>query len=244
MNQNHWQNKRIVITGGTSGLGQALAHQLDQAGAQVVIVARNEQNLAKTTQGTNIHALRGDVANKHDIYRISGETAGILGGIDYLFNNASYLGQSPLRLLLDTDCEDIEQVLQTNLVGLFRLTKAFLPSMLLQNSGTVINISSDAAVSPYPEWGGYSISKAAVDHLTRIWHEELNEQGIRFLALDPGDMHTPMHLAAIPDATPSELHAPSDVARDLLSFLSQTASTTNAQVRYGRSEWATTGITA
>lgn len=235
MNKNYWNNQRIVITGGTSGLGKALAQQLDNLGAKVVIVARNQAQLLETVHNTNIHPIQGDVANKHDIHRISGEALGILGGIDILFNNASYLGESPLKLLLDTECEDMEQVLTTNLVGPFRLTKTFLPSMLLQHSGTIVNISSDAAVSAYPQWGSYSVSKAAFDHLSRIWNEELGSQGVRFFAIDPGDMHTPMHLAAIPDADVNDLHQPSAVAKDLLNFLSQ--KTVTNQVRYGRQEW-------
>ena len=231
----YWKNKRVVITGGTSGLGKALALTLDSYEARVVIIARNRDRLKETVNQTNIHPIEGDVANKYDIHRLSGEAIGILGGIDFLFNNASYLGESPLRLLMDTECEDLEQVLTTNLVGPFRLTKALLPSMLMQHQGTVINISSDAAVSAYPQWGSYSVSKAAFDHLSRIWHEELNAQGIRFLAIDPGDMHTPMHLAAIPDADIDDLYQPDDVARRLLDFLS--VEPASDQVRYSSREW-------
>lgn len=240
MDTNTWKNQRIVITGGSSGLGKALALALNDLGARVVIVGRNLTSLEQTAVETNIHPIQGDVANKHDIHRISGEALAVLGGIDYLFNNASYLGESPLKLLLDTECEEMEQVLATNLIGPFRLTKTFLPSMLLQNRGTVVNISSDAAVSAYPQWGSYGVSKAAFDHLTRIWNEELGEQGIRFLAIDPGDMHTPMHLAAIPDADVSTLYRPATVAQELLAFLSQAHDQT--QVRYGRREWATAEV--
>lgn len=236
MNAEYWNNQRIVITGGTSGLGKALALALDSIGAKVVIVARNQERLEHMVADTTIHPIQGDVANKLDIHRIAGEALGILGGIDVLFNNASYLGESPLKLLLDTECEDMEQVLATNLIGPFRLTKTFLPSMLLQHSGIVVNISSDAAQSAYPHWGSYSVSKAAFDHLSKIWNEELSDQGIRFLAIDPGDMHTPMHLAAIPEADVDDLYKPKDVARDLLMFLSQTE--LPDQVRFSRSEWA------
>lgn len=231
----YWKNKRVLITGGTSGLGKALALLLEDYGAQVVIVARNQEAAESIIAGRNIHFIQGDVAAKHEIHRISGEALGILGGIDVLFNNASYLGETPLKLLMDTECEDLEKVLETNVVGPFRLAKALLPSMILQNHGTVINISSDAAVSAYPEWGSYSVSKAALDHLSRIWSEELSSQGVRFLAIDPGDMHTPMHLLAIPDADITELYDPTEVARDLLTFISQKQD--SAQVRYASQEW-------
>ncbi len=236
MNTEFWNNQRVIITGGTSGLGKALALALDNNGAKVVIIGRHQDTLDQTVQGTNIYPIQADVSDKFDIHRISGEAVGILGGVDFLFNNASYLGESPLRLLIDSECEDLEQVLATNLVVPFRLTKALLPSMLMQQQGTVINISSDAAVSAYPEWGSYSVSKAALDHMSHIWNAELAEQGIRFLAIDPGDMHTPMHLAAIPEADVTELLDPADVAHDMLSFLSQPSL---SQVRYSGREWRT-----
>src|SRR5262249_13430134 len=79
----------------------------------------------------------------------------------------------------------------------------------------VLNISSDAAVNPYPRWGAYGASKAALHHLSRIWGEEAAGEGIRFLSLDPGDMDTPMHAAAVPDADRSTLKRPEIAAREL-----------------------------
>ena len=93
-----------------------------------------------------------------------------------------------------------------------------MPDMLLRGAGLVINVSSDAAVSAYPRWGAYGVSKAALNHLTRIFHEELRERGVRFLAVDPGDMRTPMHFAAIPDADPDALLDPADAARRVLEL--------------------------
>ena len=78
-----------------------------------------------------------------------------------------------------------------------------------------MNITSDAAVNAYPRWGAYGASKAALAHMTRIWGEELSSQGVRFIALDPGDMDTPMHAAAVPDADPATLKQPSVAAREL-----------------------------
>ena len=234
----HWQDKRIVITGGTSGLGKALALALDKAGAQVVIVARRKAGIKQMIEGSNIHFIQGDVSAKRQIHRIVGEALAILGGIDILFNNAGYVGETPLKLLIDTECEDIERILATNLIGPFRLTKAFLPGMILQKSGIVINISSDAAINAYPHWGGYSISKAALDHLSRIWNEELSKHGIRFLAIDPGDMNTPMYFDAIPDANPADLNQPADVAVQLLQFIQDEAAHTG--VRWAGQDWRMT----
>ena len=220
MKREFWEHKNILITGGTSGLGRALALHLNEAGAKVAVIARTRQainDLVRTYP--RIIGIQGDVSSKEAIYPIAGEVHTRLGDVDVLFNVASYLGKSPLRMLMDTDCEDFEKVLQTNLVGPFRLTKAILPSMLLKQQGVVVNISSDAAVTPYAGWGAYGSSKAAVDQLTAIFQEELGELGVRFFAVDPGDMNTPMHFAAVPNADPTQLRDPRDSARRLLELV-------------------------
>ena len=83
----------------------------------------------------------------------------------------------------------------------------------------MLNVSSDAASNAYAGWGAYSASKAALRHMTHIWHAELAEQGIRFLSLDPGDMDTPMHALAVPDADPASLKRPEEAARELADAL-------------------------
>ena len=136
-----------------------------------------------------------------------------------LINNASSLGPTPLSLLADTDCEDVERALATNLLGPFRLTKTLLGALGASaregRGAVVLNVSSDAAINPYPSWGAYGASKAALHHLTRIWNEELCAEGIRFLSLDPGDMDTPLHAVAVPDADPATLKRPGASAREL-----------------------------
>ncbi len=206
MKINEWKNKKVFITGGTSGLGRALALQLENV---------------LTQEYPQIIGIQGDISQKENIYPIAGQVQSRLGDVDILFNVASYLGSSPLRLLIDTECKNFEKVLQTNLLGPFRLTKALLPSMLLKGHGLVINISSDAAINPYPKWGAYGVSKAAIDHLSQIFNEELREQGARFLSIDPGDMNTPMHFAAIPNADPTKLRDPRDSANGILGIISK-----------------------
>lgn len=222
MNTNYWRNKNVVITGGTSGLGKALALKLMAADATVAIIARTQENIANLTKEyPKMIGIQGDVSKKERIYPLAGQIHSQLGDVDILFHVASDLGATPLRLLMDTECENFEQVLQTNLLGPFRLTKVLLPSMLLKQQGIVINISSDAAINPYPKWGSYAVSKAAVDHLSRIFHEELKDQGLRFLSIDPGDMNTPMHFAAIPDANPNSLRSPQDSADRILELIAK-----------------------
>ena len=216
----NFKNKRALVTGGTSGLGRALAQKLNDLGARVAVVARNRDGIERLRKThPDILGLQADISDKRSIHPIVGEVHANWGGLDLLFNVASYLGETPLKLLADTSCEDFEKVLQTNLLGPFRLTKAVLPNMLLGQNGFVINISSDAAVNAYPRWGAYSVSKAAVDHLTRIFSVENQGTGVRFLSIDPGDMNTPMHFSAIPNADPSQLKDPDKAANEILNMI-------------------------
>jgi NAD(P)-dependent dehydrogenase (short-subunit alcohol dehydrogenase family) len=165
----------------------------------------------------------GDVSGKDDIYPIATEVIGNLGGLDVLVNNASSLGPVPLALLGDTECEDLELALATNVVGPFRLTKALLGALAASaregRSPVVLNVSSDAAVNPYAGWGAYGASKAALHHMTRIWGEELAAEGIRFISRDPGDMDTPLHAIAVPDADRATLKRPEVAAREIADVI-------------------------
>lgn len=225
---NGFRGLRIAITGGTSGLGRALVRQFSAAGARVAFVARTADRVKKVAAETGAVGLVGDVGLKDDIYPLSLQITGALGGLDVLINNASILGPVPLIPLADTECEDLEHALAVNLVGPFRLTKALfgaLASSAREGRGAlVVNISSDAAVSAYPEWGAYGASKAALAHLSAIWDAEAAPQGIRFLAVDPGDMDTPMHAAALPDTDPATLKRPEDSAAELIDRIREALS--------------------
>jgi len=215
---------RVAVTGGTSGLGLALVRALHARGARVAFVARDAarvQRVAAELPGT--HGIAGDIANKDDTHRIAMQISAALGGLDVLVNNASSLGPVPLALLADTDCEALETALAANLVGPFRLTKALLGALGAAaregRAARIVNITSDAAVSAYPQWGAYGASKAALAQLSHIWDEELREHGVRVMNFDPGDMDTPLHALALPDADPATLKRPADSARELLALL-------------------------
>jgi NAD(P)-dependent dehydrogenase (short-subunit alcohol dehydrogenase family) len=215
---------RVAITGGTSGLGLALVRELLTRGAQVAFVARGRARVERVArEHGGAHGIVGDVSRKDDIYPLALQIVGELGGLDVLVNNASDLGPTPLALLGDTECEDLEHALATNLLGPFRLTKALLGALVASaregRGAVVLNISSDAAIHPYPRWGAYGASKAALHHLSRIWDEELAADGVHFLSLDPGDMDTPLHALAVPDADPATLKRPETAARELADLL-------------------------
>jgi NAD(P)-dependent dehydrogenase (short-subunit alcohol dehydrogenase family) len=217
---NPFTDIRVAITGGTSGLGLSLVRELLDRGAKVAFVARSRDRVERIEQELPAAlGIVGDVSRKEDIHPITMQIVGALGGLDVLINNASDLGPIPLQLLADTECEDFERALATNFLGPFRLTKAMLGSLAASarecRGAVVVNVSSDAAVNAYPRWGAYSASKAALLHLSRIWDEELSLEGVRVLSIDPGDINTPLHAAAVPDADRSTLKSPEVAAREL-----------------------------
>jgi NAD(P)-dependent dehydrogenase (short-subunit alcohol dehydrogenase family) len=222
------QPTTALVTGGSKGLGFALARRHVQAGSTVVIVARDAAGVDRAVaalrdaaggSGGEAHGIAADVADKDAVHTIAGAAAALIGPIDLLVHNASTLGPDSLQLLLDTDCEDLERALAVNLVGPFRLTKVIAGNMALRRRGTILHISSDAAVNAYPRWGAYGASKAAQDHLSRILAAELEGTGVRVLALDPGDMDTDLHAAAVPDADRASLQQPDDAAARILASL-------------------------
>jgi NAD(P)-dependent dehydrogenase (short-subunit alcohol dehydrogenase family) len=215
---------RIAITGGTSGLGLALVKRLLDAGADVAFVARGRAGVERVCQERpEAQGIVGDVSRKEDIHPIAIQLLGALDGLDVLVNNASSLGPVPLAPLSDTECEDLEHAFATNVLGPFRLTKALLGSLAATaregGAPLVVNISSDAAITPYAGWGAYGASKAALAHLTRIWDAELAGDGIRVVSIDPGDMDTPLHALAIPDADRSSLKNPEQAAAEIVDLI-------------------------
>jgi NAD(P)-dependent dehydrogenase (short-subunit alcohol dehydrogenase family) len=207
----------VLVTGGSRGLGAALGRELGRRGARVVLVARGRKDVEAVAAeiragGGEAHALEADVGSRDQIYPLAGAAAALVGPIDVLVHDASTLGPLPLRPLAETECEDLQRVLDVNLIGPFRLTKAVVGSMALRGCGLVVGISSDAAVVGYPGWGPYGVAKAALDHLIKTWAAELADSGVRFLSIDPGEMDTAMHEAAMPEADRASLADPAEVA--------------------------------
>jgi len=229
------RGKAALVTGASRGLGAALARELAGRGARVALAARGRGELEEVAaeirrKGGTAHALPSDIADKNAVYPLAGAAAALLGPVDVLIHNASSLGPTPLRLLLDTDCEDVADVLETNLVGPFRLTKIVAGSMALRGGGVIVHVSSDAAVAAYPRWGAYSISKAAQDHLGRILAAELGELGVRVFSVDPGEMDTDMHAQAMPEANRAELARPESIAARIADMIESGSPANGARV--------------
>jgi NAD(P)-dependent dehydrogenase (short-subunit alcohol dehydrogenase family) len=206
-----------LVTGASRGLGRALATALSARGWRLVVDGRDPDRLAAATADLPrpdlVTAIAGDVADPAHRTALAAATGDRL---DLLVNNASELGPTPLPPLSALSPAALEQVLRVNAVAPLALVQAVLPA-LRAAGGRVIDVSSDAAVEAYPGWGGYGASKAALDQLTAVLAAE--EPGLRWYAVDPGDMATDMHAAADPDADPADLLSPEAVVPSLLALV-------------------------
>src|SRR5579863_6832916 len=214
----------VMITGASRGLGRSLALAAAREGASLAICARKEPALESVAEecralGAHVLAVLADVSNAADVERFAASALERFDGVDVLVNNAAELGPLPLSELTDAPSSALEHVLQANVLGPLRLTQAVIGGMLLRNQGLIVNISTDAALIGFAGLGLYSASKAALDALTRSLSAELQHTAVRVISVDPGDMHTEMHMAADPEANPDDLLRPEDVADRLVALL-------------------------
>jgi NAD(P)-dependent dehydrogenase (short-subunit alcohol dehydrogenase family) len=218
--------KKILITGASQGLGREMALRFAREGpAGLSLVARHVDELnnvrdrvRKIAPKIDVVVIEADVSKPRDIERIVASTlAQFKGHLDVLVNNASTIGPSPMPNLLDYPVEDFRNVLDTNLIGPFLLIKSALPAMI-EDGGSIINVTSDAGQVGYPGWGAYGISKFGLEGMSQTWASELKETDVRVNWVDPGSMNTAMHRAAEPEEDPSEWADPAEVT-DVFVFL-------------------------
>jgi NAD(P)-dependent dehydrogenase (short-subunit alcohol dehydrogenase family) len=211
-------SRTALITGASRGLGLALARRLakdgwtliiDARGAEVLEVARTE--LAELTR---VIAIPGSVTNEEH-RRALAEAARDAGGLDALVNNASVLGPSPQPQLLDYPLDVLEEVYRANTVAPLALIQALWRE--LKPGARILNVTSDAGVEPYPGWGGYGSSKAALEHLSAILAAE--NPSLRVYWVDPGDMRTQMHQEAFPGEDISDRPLPEESVPGLIELL-------------------------
>ncbi len=212
-----------VVTGASRGLGLEVARLLAERGLRLILTARGGQELEQAAdelrRHTRVVALSGDIADRAHAERLVGLGVADFGGIDLLVNNASTLGPTPQPPLERLFPDALDRIFRVNVTAPLQLAQLVLPHMRARGRGAVVNISSDAAVQAYPGWGGYSASKAALEHLSRVLAAELAGSGVRVYVVDPGDMNTQMHRDADPEADPSLLPGPEIAAGRLVQLL-------------------------
>jgi NAD(P)-dependent dehydrogenase (short-subunit alcohol dehydrogenase family) len=208
-----------LITGASRGLGRALARTLAARGFALVLDARGAADLdavARELAGwTRVTALAGDVADPEHRAALAAAVAG-LGSLDLLVNNASVLGPSPQPALAEYPLAELTRVYQVNVLAPLGLIQVLLPA-LTAAGGRIVNVSSDAAVEPYPGWGGYGSAKAALDQVTAILAAERPD--LKVYGFDPGDMRTDLHQQAFPGEDISDRPEPETVVPALLRLV-------------------------
>ncbi len=216
-------NEVALVTGASRGLGLEVARMLAQRGLRLILTARGAQELEQAADElrprTAVIALPGDIGDRAHAERLVNAGLARFERIDLLVNNASTLGPVPQPLLESLRPEALDQIFRVNVTAPLHLAQLVLPRMRARGGGAIVNISSDAAVQAYPGWGGYSASKAALEHLSRVLAAELIGSGVRVYVVDPGDMNTQMHRDADPGADLSSLPGPEVAAARLVQFL-------------------------
>ena len=203
-----------LITGGSAGLGRALANDLANDGWNVIIDGRDSYRLHHAARriGARARAIPGDVTDP--LHRA--DLAAAIDDLDLLVNNASTIGSSPMPAVADLGGDVFDGVWLTNVAAPIALTQLLLPA-LRRAGGVLVNVTSDASVEHYEGWGGYGASKAALDHLTLTLAAE-NPQ-LSIYAVDPGDMRTKMHQAAFPGEDISDRPLPETVVPAIRTLL-------------------------
>ena len=204
-----------IVTGGSRGLGRALAGGLAAAGWRVVIDGRDADALAQARWDlpSDTVAVAGDItdpAHRTALVDAAGDR------VDLLVNNAGILGPSPQPDLASYPVAALREVYEVNVVAPLALTQLALPALRAAR-GSLVMITSDASVEPYEGWGGYGSAKAAVDQLSRVLAVE--ELALRVWAVDPGDLRTRMHQEAFPGEDISDRPLPETVVPAFLRLL-------------------------
>lgn len=187
-----FQNKTVLITGASRGIGESTAREFAAAGANVVLMARSGGDIMRIAGeiGERAYAVTGDVSRFDQVKAAVHKARDHFGGLDILINNAGVV--EPISILAESDPADWGQVMDINLKGVYYGMRAALPGMLDAGQGTIITISSGAAHNALEGWSHYCTSKAGAAMLTKCAHKEAGGRGIRVMGLSPGTVATQM----------------------------------------------------
>jgi NAD(P)-dependent dehydrogenase (short-subunit alcohol dehydrogenase family) len=223
--------KVALVTGGSRGIGRAIAEAYARAGANVFICGRNADHLGRAVEQVRgvgvIEGVAGDVGDPLDVERIVQATINRFGAVHVLVNNASILG--PRQPLSHYPIADWSEVLRINLTGIFLMVRAVLPIMLEQRMGSIINLSSGVAKKGRARWGAYAVSKAGVEGLTQVLADEVSASGIRVNTVNPAPTRTEMRVLAYPSEDPLTLPTPDEILPVFLYLASDASAAVSGQ---------------
>lgn len=208
------RGKVALITGGSRGIGRAIAAAYADQGAQVFICGRNPEDIDGAVaeirrSGAEIEGAAGDVGEAKDAQRIVAAAVAKYGAIDVLVNNASVLGSRVA--IADYSIAEWQEVLRINLNGLFLITREVLPVMIERRGGSIINLTSGVGRAGKARWGAYAVSKAGLEGFTQVLADEVKDAGIRVNSVNPAATRTRMRAAAYPEEDPLTLPTPESI---------------------------------
>jgi 3-oxoacyl-[acyl-carrier protein] reductase len=178
---------RVLVTGGSQGIGAAIVEQARKAGHEVLFTARNEELMDKVARKTGAHALRADVTQSSDNARTVAACRDRMGGIDVLVNNAGYAYWGEIG---DLDVDAMRTMFETNVFGLVDLTNRIVPMMKGQGQGDIVNVASTSGMKGSARGTAYAASKWAVRGISQCWQAELRPHGIRVTCVCPSEVQT------------------------------------------------------
>lgn len=225
------QNKVAVITGGTKGIGRAIAESLLRGGAKVFICARDKFQLKRALEQLSpLGKVEGeicDVRSASQVEMMFNECVRLFDGIDILVNNAGVglFGKT----VVETSPEDFEWVLQTNLFGVFYTCHYAIPFMKTRNGGHIINISSLAGQNAHPQMAAYNASKFGLNGLTEALMQEVRQDNIKVSLICPGSVNTEFGNKEITDEKAWQTH-PEDIAQVVIELLNQKSNVISSKI--------------
>ncbi|HMG17068.1 MAG TPA: SDR family oxidoreductase [Saprospiraceae bacterium] len=209
---------KVLITGGSQGIGYETAGVLKLKGASVCINGRNKESLTKAAKELGVIPIHGDVSNPADAQRMANEAVEAMGGLNVLINNAGY---GYFDQLIDIEIEQFNQLFATNVTGVMLMGQACAKYFMKQSNGNIINISSTAGLSGFAGGTAYVASKFAVKGMTECWRAELRPHNIRVMLLNPSEVQTNFVINSGRERksyNPSKLEA-KDIAHTIKSML-------------------------
>jgi NAD(P)-dependent dehydrogenase (short-subunit alcohol dehydrogenase family) len=224
--------KVALVTGGSRGIGRAIASAYARAGARVYICGRNQDDVGTAVRelqasGGEVDGGTADVGSVEDVKRVVRSATRRFGTIDVLVNNASIVG--PRMTIAEYPDPAWEEVLRINLSGVFFLCREVLPLMLAKRSGSIINVTSGVGRKGKARWGAYAVSKAGLECLTQVLADEVTDSGIRVNAVNPAATRTAMRAHAYPQEDPQTLPEPEEIVGIFLYLASEASAAVSGQ---------------
>lgn len=217
------KGKHVVITGASRGLGRALAERFAAEGARLALCSRSGPALeavraSLAERRADVLAATCDISDSHQTTAFAERVLSTWGHVDVLINNASMLG--PRVAVSEYPVKEWDEVIQTNVNGLFFLTRLVVPTMMSRGAGAVINVSSSVGRAGRRHWGAYAVSKFALEGFTQVLADELKPFNIRVNSVNPGPMATDMRHEAFPQEDPATLRTPDQLTEVFLYLAS------------------------